>query len=721
MFNLQNKSRERQAPGFTVIEDPVEALPARLQKKLNTDSGYHGLSDDDMDVDRPRPATDPVGIAKNAQKSPARLLDPTSDRSEDRSTAEPSFHSAREENTKTHILETVPQNLEPATAPYISNTLSTEGHPEPMAIDQEISGRDVEDESVADESRSPSRGSSPAKSLVRKSSLTFAALPPRPPMTTKKSLGTNTARTSHLDQNNFMGHFTGGKSLGGSKQSESTGEEREEMLLDQGLEEKPALVREESDTDAKMRRLHNKSTTQLLHEKINLLGKSQATRPTKSIPAVAPATQATYPQLPDPEAELQQSLKVVAQQSNGEDDDDWIQPPNPVSEPDTRPPLTKSISTDVMEDIRGKHTVGGKEFNIENLQRSASKTELPMPYAGKVDSLRTASDSRAASPGIYSAYDGVKTFEESKKVERSHGHPFGLSTTPIGSPTSKRYVDGPLSASKSKLQSIMKTAKSLFSSSAGVSAQAKMNMLSPLDQHSPESSNWAVLGDNDVDVVQHQALQTSKEDRSRPKTRSSAEKAERLKKTAGDRGVVEREYVEAIEPNRLKAPMREDVGQAVKSSKSVQPPAKPTRTSPRRPQIQEAPEVPERTTSKKALPHEGAGLPRHNEQSSSSTTRPALQGQRQSSQTQRAKDPRRPIKPAKDAGPKPKPQPLEIRVGMPSTKRLPLTNSALSTGLQESLKSSVNGTTKPPKSLIAAERKKEQVSIRCDFSLQKVR
>ena len=578
-----------------------------------------------------------------------------------------------------------------------------------MAIDGQTLGGHTEEESVVDESRSPSQGSSPARPLVRKSSLTFAALPARPPMTAKKSLGTRTSRTSHLDQSNFLGRFTGGKSLGGTKQFDPSDEERGEPLSDKVHADKPSLVREESDTDAKMRRLHNKSTTQLLHEKIHLLGKSQTARPTKSIPAVASVTRSANSQPPDTEAQLQKTPTVAAQQSHGEDDDDWIQAPHPISQPAVRPTLPKSVSTDVMEDIRGKQTISDKDFSVQNRERSASRVESPHPYVGKVVDLRTASDTRAASPGIYSAYDGVKTFDDAETVETLQRHRFGTSTTPFGSPSSKGYVDGPLSASKSKLQSIMKTAKSLFSSSAGVSAQAKMNLLSPADQHGPDSSNWELIGSNGPPENQEKILSNPTEDTAIRKTRSSTEKEEQKRKNAGERQLAEQRHVKVYDSNIKKSSAKEDGNAVVKTDSVVQPLAKSTTTSPRKTQDQEAPEVPERTTSKKVPHQEAPGHPRHAEQSLQSAAPPVTQDQRQPSQTQRTKDPRRPIKPVKDAGPKTKPQPVEIRVGMPSTKRIPLTNTALSTGLQESLKSSVSGTTKP-KALIVAERKKEQVS-----------
>ena len=51
------------------------------------------------------------------------------------------------------------------------------------------------------------------------------------------------------------------------------------------------------------------------------------------------------------------------------------------------------------------------------------------------------------------------------------------STTPVGSPTGKKYMDGPLSASKSKLYSAFRAAKEKLIGSSATSAQAKLDAL----------------------------------------------------------------------------------------------------------------------------------------------------------------------------------------------------------------------------------------------------
>ena len=653
--------------------------------------------------------------------------------SEGRSTTETSFHSAREEITKRDVITAALHQEAPLQADVVASAISTKNEPAESeaelpqhgaqdAMDLDEVDKDFDEDLAVDESRSPSQGSSPARPIVRKSSLTFAALPAREPLTTKKSLGARVSRTSHLDQSkapvnrgSFLGRLTGGKSSGGFKQPESTHQKEDIDKLDADTD-KPTLTREESDGDSKMFKLHNKSSTQRLHDRINMLGKSQNARPSKSIPASVNVTNPSYPQLPNPEPQPQITLQTSAATSkpatipvsNDEDDDDWIQPPQLQPSTSNRPQLSKSVSADVMEGIRGKQTISGPEFDIPRNDRQATKqsSSLRQTNATQLNGLEAArarSATESASPSRPNARTGAD-----------------MPTTPVGSPSSsKRYVDGPLSASKSKLQSIMKTARGLFSSSAGVSAQAKMETLSP-----PSMGPYSEpQGPSISSVLESKA--SGNEGRSRSpminpagrKTRSSTEKEERRKQSEAkerQRTEAEAERVREQRSQNEVAPRQMPTkGQA---TETVPPPAKATRQSPRKTQNQEPPK-PQVDVADSEQPPQSMGPP-------------------QQSQLHK-KDPRRPVKLAKEAGPKPKPQPVAIRVGTLS-QGIRLNNSALSSSLQESLpppqprqpavakkpsnasiqstasnasfKNSVTSAAAKPKALIAAERKKEQVS-----------
>lgn len=726
----------RTAPTFQVAEDPVVPAEARKPAKANTDSGYQGLSEDDMEIDQVGPV-----VQSSAETHDTVEVSPDSplagqaamiNQLEGRSTTETSFHSAREEITKRDVITATLHQEAPLQADVVASASFTENEPAKSevelpqhgaqdAMDLDEVDKDFDEDLVVDESRSPSQGSSPAGPIVRKSSLTFAALPAREPLTTKKSFGARVSQTSHLDQfkapvnrGSFLGRLTGGKSSGGFKQPESTHEKEDIDKLDADTD-KPTLTREESDGDLKMFKLHNKSSTQRLHDRINMLGKSQNARPTKSIPASVNVTNPSYPQLPNPEPQPQITLQTSAATSkpatipvsNDEDDDDWIQPPQLQPSTSSRPQLSKSVSADVMEGIRGKQTISGPDFDIPRNDRQATKqSPLRETDANQLNGLEAAR---------------AKPATESASPSRPNAHTSAdMPMTPVGSPSSSnRYVDGPLSASKSKLQSIMKTARGLFSSSAGVSAQAKMETLSP-PLMGPYSEPQ---GPSISSVLESKASGNEGGSRSpmiNPavrKTRSSTEKEERRKQSEAK----ERQRTEA-EPERVReqqsqnevAPRR--MPTKCQATETVPPPTKATRQSPRKTQNYEPPK-PQIDVAESEQPPQSMGPP-------------------QQSQLQK-KDPRRPVKPAKEAGPKPKPQPVAIRVGTLS-QGIRLNNSALSSSLQESLpppqprqpavakkpsnasiqstasnanfKSSVTSAAAKPKALIAAERKKEQVS-----------
>ena len=722
-----------------MAQDTSNSPTITNHKKYNTDSGYHGLSEDEMDIDRAA-SSNILPVEELAKRPPSHTIMSSTTQQDDRSTAERSFHSAREEITKTGVID----GLETSVAvPKLPANAAQDEAPQQKVTDKGPLDKDLEAEYAVDVAHSPSQGSSPERPLVRKSSLTFAALPAREPLNTKKSFGTRTSQADRgsIHQSTFLGRITGGKSLGGTKINldESTGDANWETL------DQSPHGREESDTESKMTKLHNKSSTQRLHERINLLGKSQAHRPTKSIPLVQPPSLAQSAEIDAAQAQQEGSnhLDFTDKQGNtscdhgvvrGDEEEDWIQPPKASANAIDYPPLTKSISTDVMEGIGKKQPIIASTFDGQRNQQP-SKVSSPVPqsaiYDEDEDHFRVASDSQTASPGIVSSFNGVRTFDDEEPQKKTTA----LSTTPAGSPRSHRYADGPLSASKSKLQSIVKSARGLFSSSAGVSAKAKLETLMA---DSLEQKNSRAGLSEDENILR--TAPTVEEDRARsitaepdpsenwttypapPKTRSSTEKEKRqqgkdAKKQERSQPVSKRDKEEAAQSKDV-----DSENPAVKPVNSAQPAPRPFRQSPRKAQNQE---------------HADTSLPENHVSHMSDSSVSVLPTRPQ--QPQRSKEPRRPIKPAKDAATKPKPQPVAIRVGMPSTQRIPLSNTMLSSTLSESLpppppkqqvaakkpslqsstsnsnlKSSMNSATTKPKALLAAERKREQV---CAFRI----
>ena len=744
-------SPTRVAPLFQVAADPIVPVEIGKSTDANTDSGYHGLPEDEIDNDQglavvPSSAETHDTLEEFPPKSPLRVHDSLADQPDRHSTTERSFHSAKEDISKGDVATASPQKNEPPPADVQHHPDSNQAPSSELAapvIDEaaenamecDLMDKIIDEDLAVDESRSPSQGSSPARPLVRKSSLTFAALPAREPLTTKRSIGARTSRSSHLDQSkmrgSFLGRFTGGKSLGASKQPEPDQEDEinDEMDIDV---EKPALLREESDGDAKMAQLHNKSSTQRLHDRINLLGKSQPTRPTKSISAAVAVMGLSYPELPNLESQIELVKQpsvlpakiVTAPLSRDDDDDDWIQPPHVQPHASNRPQLPKSITADVMENIRGKETIGGQEFGQSRDYEPAAKALSPFRHVqaqGTQSSgqwlstaatvSRSLSPAKAATP---KALDGI----EAMGLETT---PKNQSTTPLGSPSSRRYVDGPLSASKSKLQSIMKTARGLFSSSAGVSAQAKMETLSPLSTRTPRDTQGpsinSALGSKDTEA----ALKKPVINTDMRKTRSSTEKEERRREAEARKfHGNEEDFERATTKQSPKVVTQKLLQSQATPLEAAQPQLKQTRQSPRKTQNHEGP---------KAQPDIEDDLP------SQPTGQAASYVPTQQSQSQKPSNLRRPVKPARDTAPKPKPQPVAIRVG--TLHKIPLSNAALSSNLQESLpqpqpkqstvgrkpsnvslqtsasnsslKSSTTSVAPKPKALLAAERKKEQV------------
>jgi len=304
------------------------------------------------------------------------------------------------------------------------------------ARDGTVVHHDIDDQmDIDDDVRSPSDNSSPVKPLVRKSSLTFASLPAREPLIAKKSLGNRVSRTSHVDKarSSQMGRYTGGKSLGGSQLAYPVDSHDDDMDMDMDTEDvRPALRREESETT----KIHNKTSTQRLFDRINMLKQqnevskhvsqniisSQASQPhslTSSQPKEdvqpTPAPQPAYPSLP-----------TAAPAQAEDDDDDWISPVRTVAPAPkaARPALSKS------------HTADNRPSPVK-----AVPTKL-----------------------IAVSNPNLPTVAES--------------TTPVGSPTSRKYMDAPLSASKAKFYSALRAAKEKIIGSSATSAQVKLDALS---------------------------------------------------------------------------------------------------------------------------------------------------------------------------------------------------------------------------------------------------
>lgn len=720
---------DRPVLSFVIAQDPHEERKvqnAPALPKQYTDSGYHGSQEDEMDVDIPARISSykpSPPAAPNQDNRPGETTqEAAGSLSAERRTTEGSFHSAREDMTA-KVPFAVPetnnsnkdvhgQELHPAeSAP--SKAGAGDSHEKTGDLGAEPDQkRDLVQE--LDDIGSPSDGSTPDRPLVRKSSLTFASLPAREPLNTKKSFGTRDSRTSHLDQlrNGRSSHF--GKQTAAALPI--TTESQKNGYIDQMMVDvDEARTVDTEDADLIAAQAHSKSSTQRLHEKIDMLGKSQPSRPSKSIPS---ATALAASNLKKSEAVMKADKEAVARtvdQSAVDEDDDWIKPLES-SEKDIRPPLTKSYTTDVMENIGGNENGDDDdemEFDIRAPELIAHEERMRTPVRispspGKMlpgfGHAKSASTVTLASPGKAALAPGLG---HTKTISVSN--PPYPSTTPKGSP--RRIFDAPLSASKSKLQSIMKTAKGLFTSSAGVSAAAKMETLSPKALHMA-ANNMPGLYPNITSMLEDKPLPPSPAKEGR-KTRSSTEREREEKKKEReirDRQKAEEQLEKAREKEKQSAAQfkAEERNALAQSSRPLQP----IRKSPRK-AAEEQQEIEQ--------PPESHDMP--------PPALPSLQGKAQ-----------RPAKPTREPPKKNRPQPMSIRVGSTLSQRMPITTASLASNLQDILppnnpnpsnakapvvskktsnaslnsstsnpgfKSSVTAPAGKPRALLAAERKKE--------------
>jgi hypothetical protein len=333
-------------------------------------------------------------------------------------------------------------------APFVDENWPAEvEQDENEMADEEEPEEDEEDETA----KSPSDASTPDKPLTRKSSLTFAALPAREPLTAKRSIG---PRGSHMDA--FGGARTSalGKSFGITQQTNS---------------------QQAEDADN-----HNKTSTQRLHERITLLGQQKEPRTSKSI------HMATYPSLPAHEhrstsGPSQENVQGDTQPLD-DDDDDWIAPILPSSR------AASGVDTQKLNDQVSD------PVSIEEAQPAFSGIPLPAlresPSKFFMGHHKSNSTATLASPAKVATAPQRAHHQKNTSVSNPNFGPGSGATTPIAnsiaSPTKQKFAEAPISASKAKLYSVFKSAKGMFGSSAAASAQAKMNSLS--SPHRPLSA-----------------------------------------------------------------------------------------------------------------------------------------------------------------------------------------------------------------------------------------
>lgn len=339
-----------------------------------------------------------------------------------------------------------------------------------------------------------SEASSPERPILRKkSSLTFATLPTRDTILPKKSMGAVNARTSYAESGRStqvaLKPTEPEQSL--PKRRSSRRQSNHDVQNQQTTEHEPetdSMVPSRTES-SEVSKEHNKTSTQRLHERITMLGKMNPHRPSKSISATATGSQ------PSSIESIFNGEKLSEPVEAREEDSDWIEPIM------TKGPASAAVSTANNE--RPSMFLPQKDVSF-----------FPEPEDDIIRAPHLESTSKPVS------------FQSARTAYPDLSALAAASTTPAGSPVRNHtYAENPLSASKAKLFDMFKSARSIFASSAGTSAQAKMQIIPPQGvqpKSSPESDN-----EDDEPPPVSQALEASREEPVQVNQASGAPKSRR--------------------------------------------------------------------------------------------------------------------------------------------------------------------------------------------------
>lgn len=619
--------------------------PQRVGKPGNTDSGYHGMTEDEMEVDTqtdgdtvPSQSLESQNASIQENQSSPR---PKDGANESEPVSDESFLSAREGESQDPSRAdlqpeseednaTVPDDNVKMDGPEVESEEAAQNEQENVpaeAAEEKIEAEPTEQDLAAEMSHEPSEVSSPGRPLARKSSFAFSSLPAREPLTGKRSIGEALTRNSVFAK-------SVGKSFGVPHDDEENSQEKAE--------------------DASLR---SKTSTQLLHERISMLGKAKNSRSSKSIP------QAIYPQLPqldtDEEVETNDAPEpppkdLPANTSIDDEDDDWIAPSKPAQPKQAQAPQIAALQAGSSRPTMHKKAI--------------STTVIPSP-----------------SKEIMQSPNRPQT---AQSFERPSPVPELESTTPVGSPLNKKHGE-PVSASK-KLWTAFKSARSLFASSAGSSAAAK------LESHdSPAGKKSKKTEDPKKNIVKMPGALWSEtqfsQSSSRPlsvvsgspsrKTRSSTESDKRKDKEMKAQQKAEDDLEKAREKERQKAlKAQEDRLKAERAEAEKQE------------KEQEAASTAAAAAATAALAGE---RPKTAESEPEREDMPPPPPPKNAAPSGRLRAPSRPVRPTRDvAAAKAKPAPVNVRVASQLSQRLgqPASQESVS-----SVKSDSSAPPPPPK------------------------
>lgn len=514
-----------------------------------------------------------------------------------------------------------------------------------------------------DDIGSPSEGSTPEPVPVRKSSLTFASLPARDPLPTKKSLGgARISRTSHVNPLNagrpsYLGRQTGGHRLTQSVREDDTlhGEKMD-------VDNEDDISHTNTDDDNRASQMHSKSSTQRLHEKISMLGKLPPSRSTKSIPSVTglSSTQVTYPELSSTKVEqkvempIQKSHEVPSVNSALAQNDDRVKPLDTPHTP-RHFHFHRSRTADIVE----KDTLKTMEARDSPANRPTTSNDAQRPRANTAMSFHE----RPTTPLL--------------STPRQYGHQKSPSVsnlasespTPGGSP--RRY-EGPLSSSKFKLQSLMKSAKGLFTSSASVSANARTATSSPTPSREEHRNHVNAQTHVSGETQRSPSVQRSSPPRQGRRTRSSTEREEKRRQE-------EMQRQKELEDHRREEERLEKLReQEMERHRAAQEAEERQREREREMSAHVPTTIPNSKKVAQSL-RQASKEPESDHDAGSKHNVAPIPNQ----QVRKPAD-RRPVKPTREPVQKSQPQPVSIRVGSALSRQIPLASAAFSSNVQDS-------------------------------------
>ncbi|KAF4964859.1 hypothetical protein FSARC_7250 [Fusarium sarcochroum] len=630
------------------VEEDTEAAPAtKSQPATQGDSGYFGSQD-------VNPTNfDPITEDETSLIDPAAL---------DEAIAFPQPSPSRAS----------PKQPAKPSSPVQSPQVAARNDVEEVEAEPQEPGNTSQDDA-----QSQSDGPSPPRPGFR-NSLQFPSLPAREPLTAGKGAGPRASRTSHLDpkRTSYLGRNTRGKSLASHAEQDESDDDDDDEQDDMDVDHFPSVPQQPKNADD-LALHHNKTYTQMLQDRISVLGKSQpnGSRPSKSIHSLTNSQQPQAVSQPAPEPKSPSPKKQETTTTPGafpeDDDDDWIVPPAAQQTVDastpTRPSLSKSRTADVMEGIHDKETLGSFDLDIEehaNTQspgRSVLHPGRPSPF-GHSKSVSVPAVPLASTSGPQAGSPLKKTLSVSNpSVRPATAVAAPASPSPSKSP-SRLFRDSPLKHLKNKMSSILSTSKGLIASSAALSAEGKSSLLSPSRTQLglyPALSSELIAPKASMDSQPTQprpvakrtraSVEREKEEKRREKeARVQAEQMEKLDKEREK----EREKARVFSKEQERLANMEKQAAARKEAETPAPKAtpKPTRTSPRKAKPQEESED-------KVADHEV-------EMFDAPTLAPPPSAPRSAapSQASRPKELRRPMKPTKETIPKAKAAPTVIRV-----------------------------------------------------------